>query len=412
MDTQLMAQRARDAAFHVATFPTKKKNAALLRMAGLLTENKEKIIEANQADISKAEERGLGDNLLRRLVFDEKKIQGRIRSLKKIAELSDPVGQIENMEKRPNGLMVGRMRVPIGVILMIYEARPHVTVNAGAFCLKSGNVAILKGGKEAETCNSLIGRLWDQALKEEGLTQNAIHTFQASHDEISELLHMEDLIDLVIPRGGKTLIQTVTRQSRIPVIKHFEGICHVFIDRDADMEKAIEIAINSKTLMPEVCNAMETLLMADNMKAQLPILVEAFHSHGVEVRGCEKTVSSVNNVLKATHEDWSTEYLDNIISIKMVEDIDQAMEHINKYGSHHTDTIVTESYARARKFIRGVDSGVVLVNASTMFNDGETLGMGAEIGISTDKLHARGPMGLKELTTYKFVVFGDGHVMD
>jgi glutamate-5-semialdehyde dehydrogenase len=412
MDAVLTAKKAKSASRQIASASTGKKNSALQKMAELLKKNAKKIVAANKRDIERSRKEGLPENILRRLVFDEAKIQSRVQSLEKIIGLDDPVGQIGEMEKRPNGLMVARMRVPLGVILMIYEARPHVTVNAGAFALKSGNAIILKGGSEARECNKLIGTLWGRALASEGLPVDAVQCVTATHDEIARLLSLTDYIDLVIPRGGKGLIKSVIEQSRIPVIKHFEGICHVYIDDDADMEKAINITLNSKLLMPEVCNAAETLLVSEARVAALPKIINALKKHGVEVRGCPKTRKAARGVKPARAEDWCTEYLDRVISVKVVRGVREAIEHINEYGSGHTDTIVTESYSRAKEFLREVDSGVVLANASTMFDDGEELGMGAEIGISTDKLHARGPMGLRELTTYKFIVMGEGHIKE
>jgi glutamate-5-semialdehyde dehydrogenase len=294
---------------------------------------------------------------------------------------------------------------------MVYEARPHVTVNAGAFCVKSGNAAILRGGSEAKRCNRLLGRLWQESLVEAGLPSDAIQVVAGSHEQIQELLELDEYIDLVIPRGGKGLIKVVAEQSRIPVVKHYEGICHVYLDEGCDLEAGLEIAIDSKCLMPEVCNAAETLLVSKAIAGELPRIVEALRKRDVTVRGCGQTQAVAAGVEPATGEDWRTEYLDLIISIRVVADVEEAIQHVNRYGSHHTDAIVTNNEARARRFVDRVDSAVVLVNASTMFCDGESLGMGAEIGISTDKLHARGPMGLEELTSYKFVIRGHGHAM-
>ncbi|MFW5923821.1 MAG: glutamate-5-semialdehyde dehydrogenase, partial [Planctomycetota bacterium] len=335
----------------------------------------------------------------------------RIESLEKIAALPDPVGQIGEMEERPNGLMVGRMQVPLGVMLMIYEARPHVTVNAGAFALKSGNAIICKGGSEAENCNAVLGELWQQALEEAGLPGEAIQVLALSHEEVDDLLTREEDIDLVIPRGGEKLIESVSKQSRIPVIKHYAGRCHVYVGRQADPEKALSIVLDSKLLMPAVCNAVETVLVDEDMLDWVPDLVAELTDNGVEVRGCELVQAQALGVEPATEEDWETEYLDKTLSVRVVVGVEEAIEHISRYGSGHTESIVTENYSDARKFMREVDSGVVLVNASTMFCDGESLGMGAEIGISTDKLHARGPMGLEDLTTYKHVIMGEGQIL-
>ncbi|MFQ5901054.1 MAG: glutamate-5-semialdehyde dehydrogenase, partial [Thermodesulfobacteriota bacterium] len=409
IDVRLIAKAAKDTSRKIQGISTERKNSVLRRMKRLIIDNKKGILEANEKDIAKARKGRIPENLISRLVFNERKIDERLLSLEKIIRLPDPVGQIEDMEKRPNGLIMGRMRVPLGVILMIYEARPHVTVNAGAFALKSGNAIILKGGSEAKACNSLLGNLWQKALVEEGLPEKIIQSVSLSHEEVSALLNLNEYIDVVIPRGGKELIMSIIEESRIPVIKHFEGICHVYIDKSADIEKAKDIVLDSKLLAPSVCNAMETLLISDALSKYVPELVKAFTKHGVEVRGCQRVHSLATDTLLTNEEDWGTEYLDKIISIRMVRDIDEAIHHINRYGSNHTDAIVTEDYTRAHRFLSEVDSGVVLVNASTMFNDGEELGMGAEIGISTDKLHARGPMGLKELTTYKLIILGQGH---
>ena len=411
MKVREVARVARDSAASVAIAPTEQKNAALDAMAGKLAERRQEIISANEADLADAGSRPETANLIDRLRFGEDKVDSRIRSLRKIAALPDPVGQTCAADRRPNGLEVARMRVPLGVILMIYEARPHVTVNAGAFCLKSGNAAILRGGSEAKRCNAALGELWQSSLREAGLPPAAIQVISGSHEEIDELLQLEEYIDLVIPRGGKSLIRSVSQKSRIPVIKHFAGICHVYIDEGANLDRALEIALDSKCLMPEVCNAMETLLVAEAVTGELARIVQSFRQCGVAVKGCERTRSIVPDVEQATEEDWRTEYLDLIVAIRVVADLSEAVAHIDHYGSHHTDSIVTDSESRARQFVREVDSAVVLVNASTMFCDGESLGMGGEIGISTDKLHARGPMGLEELTSYKFVIRGDGQIM-
>ncbi|MFP4055469.1 MAG: glutamate-5-semialdehyde dehydrogenase [Candidatus Brocadiia bacterium] len=411
MDIRQTASSARQCAARLATAPTESKNAALHAMADLLAERRAEVLAANEEDMAAAADEGLGEHLVSRLRFGEAKIESRIRCLGKIAALPDPVGQTYATDRRPNGLEVARMRVPLGVILMIYEARPHVTVNGGAFCLKAGNAAILRGGSEARRCNELLGRLWQEALAQAGLPSQAVQVVSGSHEEIGQMLSLDEHIDLVIPRGGKKLIRAVCEQSRIPVIKHYAGVCHVYLDEGSDLERGLAVALDSKTLMPEVCNAMETLLVARALEGHLPRIVEAFRDAGVEVRGDERVRAAVGDVSPASDENWTNEYLDMVVSVGVVDDVGGAIAHINAKGSHHTDAIVTDSESRARRFVREVDSGVVLVNASTMFCDGESLGMGAEIGISTDKLHARGPMGLCELTTYKFVIRGEGHVM-
>ena len=411
MNTHKVAEVARKISSVIANATTQQKNTVLHIMADKLGSQKKEILSANEEDLNKARSSGVPANLIKRLRFGEEKIDSRIRCLHKIEALPDPVGQTYRSECRPNGLKVARVRVPLGVILMIYESRPHVTVNAGALCLKSGNAVLLRGGSEARRCNAFLGGLWQESLVEANLPPEAIQVVSGSHDEINDLLQEDKYLDLVIPRGGKRLIESISKKSRIPVIKHFAGICHVYIDKGAKIDRAIKIALDSKCLMPEVCNAMETLLVSEDVSVNLPRIVEAFRKWGVTVKGCEKTQVAILDVEPATEEDWGTEYLDTIVSVRVVDGVDEAIEHINRYGSHHTDTIVTDSESRARKFVRQVDSAVVLINASTMFCDGEALGMGAEIGISTDKFHARGPMGLEELTSYKFVVSGDGHVM-
>ncbi|MGB2809777.1 MAG: glutamate-5-semialdehyde dehydrogenase [Sedimentisphaerales bacterium] len=411
MSIKTIAQIAKKTSGIVAKATTEQKNAAILNMAEKLASRTPDIIAANLADVAESTKNGLPTNMIDRLSFSKAKIEARIRALDKIEALPDPVGQPYQSKHRPNGLDVMRVRVPLGVILMIYEARPHITVNAGALCLKAGNSAILRGGSEAKRCNELLGVLWRESLSEAGLPTEAIQVISGSHEDIGELLAADEFIDLVIPRGGKGLIQAVSEKSKIPVIKHYSGVCHVYLDQLVDVSKGVKIALDSKCLMPEVCNAMETLLVSKDLSENIPGIVEAFKRCGVKVKGCKKTRSFVADVELATEDDWRTEYLDNIISIRVVADVDEAIEHINSYGSHHTDAIVTDSVRNADKFIHHVDSAVVLWNASTMFCDGESLGMGAEIGISTDKLHARGPMGLEELTSYKFVIRGDGHVM-
>ena len=408
---QSIAMASRLASQAMAKAPREQKDMALHVMAHSLAAHTEAIRDANQQDIEAAVSNGLPENTVARLRFGEQKILARQSSLQKIAQLPDPVGQRIREEQCPTGLNVARVRVPLGVILMVYEARPHVTVNAGAFCLKSGNAAILRGGSEAKRCNSLLGHLWQEALGEAGLPKGAVQVVSGSHDEVCQLLELDQYIDLVIPRGGKRLIRTVAEHSRIPVIKHYEGVCHVYVDELGDVNKATNIVLDSKCLMPEVCNAAETLLVSRGASTRLRDLLEPIRHCGVALKGCEETRRIDDRVAPATEDDWRTEYLDMVLSVRVVDGVKEAIEHINTFGSHHTDTIVTENTAHAKEFVDEVDSGVVLVNASTMFCDGESLGMGAEIGISTDKLHARGPMGLEELTSYKFVIQGTGHVM-
>ncbi|MEM6401959.1 MAG: glutamate-5-semialdehyde dehydrogenase [Cyanobacteria bacterium P01_D01_bin.116] len=409
--SQNIAQTAKNCASIIANTPTEQKNAVLLKMAKLLDTHREDVLAANQADVTAARKNNIVNNLLARLQWSDAKINSSIAALHKIANLPDPVGQLFEPISSSNGLKACRMRVPLGVILMIYEARPHVTVNAGSFCLKSGNAVILRGGSEAKTCNQKLGELWQTALAEAGLPTETIQVVSGSHEQINQLLQLDSFIDLVIPRGGPKLIETVSQNSQIPVLKHYNGICHVYIDEAADLYQALEIALDSKCLMPSVCNAMETLLIHRSFEPQLNTIIKAFQDNNVEVKGCDRARHIVPEVEAATEQDWTTEYLDLKISIRMVDSVDEAISHINQFGSHHTDSIVTDSQSRAEQFVNLVDSAVVLVNASTMFCDGDTLGMGAEIGIATGKLHARGPMGLQELTSYKFVVRGYGHTM-
>lgn len=408
-----IAREAREASAELAVAPTPSKNRALLAMARLLDENRGDIIGSNREDIERAEGDGLNRNLIDRLVFEDERIDSRIRALRAIAELEDPTGDIRELRSLPNGLRVGRVRVPIGVVAMVYESRPHVTVNAGALCLKSGNAAILRGGSEVIGTNRSLGGLWSEALREAGLPVGAVQVVPITDREaVRELLGLDEYIDLIIPRGGEGLIRTVMELSTIPVIKHLYGVCHVYVDEGADLDEARRICIDSKTYAPEVCNAAETFLVAESVaEAFLPPLEADLLRHGVEVRGCEATRRIMKEAGKASEEDWSTEYLDLVVSVKVVQGVDDAVEHINRYGSGHTESIVTGDIGSADRFLRGVDSGVLLVNASTMFCDGSEIGMGAEIGISTDKIHARGPMGLADLTTYKTLVFGAGHCM-
>ena len=411
MNADVVAEKARSMAPVMAAATTAQKNTVLATMIELLQSQAEQVVSANAQDIAESRAAGIPETVVRRLGFGMEKLNSRVRSLRKIMALPDPVGRTIWERELENGLFAQRVRVPLGVILMIYEARPHVSVNAGAFCMKAGNACILRGGSEANHCNALLGRLWGQALKQAGLPREAIQMVSGSHEEIRELLQLEGQIDLVIPRGGKGLIAAVAEQSRIPVVKHYAGVCHLYVDKTADPDMAARIAIDSKCLMPEVCNALETVLVCEEHPQGLKHVVDRLQGCGVEVRGCPETQAACANVTPATDEDWETEFLDLVVSVRVVKDCAAAVEHINTYGSHHTDSIVTADPMSAETFRRNVDSAVVLVNASTMFCDGESLGMGAEIGISTDKLHARGPMGLEELTSYKFVIRGEGQVM-
>lgn len=413
LDLGCMLKAAREAQFALAGVAPMHLSHAVALMARSLRERADEIVEANHEDLSAAEQRGLKPQLVARLAFLSEKIERRAQVLEEIAGLPSPVGSVEALRTLDNGLQAGKLRCPIGVIAMIYEARPHVTLNAGALCLRSKNAAILKGGSEVSHTNGILGQLWQAALRAADLPEEAVQVVTAPGREVvSGLLSAEEHVDLVIPRGGKELIQAVTREARLPVLKHFEGNCHVFVDAGADLQKAVAVCVDGKTLMPEVCNATEKVLVSEELApAFLPGLAEAMKSHGVEMRGCERTREILPDFVPATEEDWKTEYLDLILAVKVVAGPEEAIAHINRYGSHHTEAIVSPSESTIRRFFTEVDSAVLLSNASTMFCDGNTLGMGAEIGISTDKLHARGPMGMEELTTYKWVILGDGHTM-
>ena len=407
-----MAVEAKKAAKTVAVLSTDIKNDALLNMAQGLIKNSQPIRKENAKDLKDAKKKGLSSAMIDRLSITGSTIKGMADGLMEVAQLPDPVGTISKMWKRPNGLLVGKMRIPLGVIGMIYEARPNVTVDAAGLCLKSGNSVILRGGSEAIHSNRILARILQQALKDMGIPTSAIQVIPITEREVvSELLALDEYIDLIIPRGGEGLIRFVVENSKVPVLKHFKGVCHVYVDKTADLEMAEKICLNAKVQRPGVCNAMETLLVHKEMaEGFLKPMWKTFKKAGVELRGCPKTRKILPNIKKATERDWHEEYLGLILAVRVVKDMNGAILHISQYGSSHTDTIVTSDYARALKFLKEVDSSVVLVNASTRFNDGNQLGLGAEIGISTSKLHAFGPMGLEELTSTKFVVFGNGQV--
>ena len=407
-----IARQAREASRKVATLSTEKKNEVLKRASQLLREKKEKIKEANQKDLSLAKEKGYSQAFIDRLLLSERVIESMAKGLEEVAALPDPVGEVVKMWRRPNGLLVGKMRIPLGVIAMIYESRPNVTIDAAGLCFKSGNAVILRGGKEALNSNLALAEIFHQALEEFNVPPSAVQVVPVPDRKLVEyMLELEEYIDLVIPRGGEGLIRFVTEKARMPVIKHYKGVCHVYVDKFADLEKAKNIAINAKCQRPGVCNAMETLLVHEKIAEKfLPEVAEEYKRLGVELRGCERTLQLVPWAKKATPEDWDAEYLDLILSVKVVSSMDEALFHIAQYGSNHTESIVTENYERAMRFVNEVDASVVMVNASTRFNDGGELGLGAEIGISTSKIHAYGPMGLEELTTTKFIVFGNGQI--
>jgi glutamate-5-semialdehyde dehydrogenase len=411
-EVRKMARGAREASRPLARLSTGAKNRALLAMAEKLEQNQERLIYENRKDLAAGEKAHLSSSLIDRLRLTPSVIRGMAGGLREVARLPDPVGEVPRMWKRPNGLMVGRMRIPLGVIGIIYESRPNVTADASGLCLKSGNSVILRGGSEAFHSNQAIGQILRKVLVEMGLPQEAIQVFPHTEREaIREMLQLEGDIDLVIPRGGEELIRFVTRHSKIPVIKHYKGVCHIFVDETADLEMATRVSLNAKVQRPGVCNAMETLLVHEKIATRfLPRAARVLQKEGVELRGCSQTKKILSHIKQAREEDWSQEYLDLILSVRVVKGIEEAVEHIARYGSSHTEAILTSDYQNAQRFLREVDSSCVLVNASTRFNDGFELGLGAEIGISTSKLHAFGPMGLEELTTTKFIVCGEGQV--
>lgn len=407
-----MAKKAKEAKRKLRTLGRAQKDLALKAMAEALWAEREYLFSENQKDIQKAQQEGLPSPMIGRLTLNEKVLRSIVDGIMEVINLPDPVGEIIRMWRRPNGLLVGRMRIPLGVIGFVYESRPNVTVDAAALCLKSGNAVILKGGSEAINSNLALESIISKALQRAEIPKEAIQVVPTTDREaVNFLLTLDEYIDLIIPRGGEGLIRFVAENSKIPVLKHYKGVCHVYVDEYADLNMAYEVCMNAKVQRPEVCNAMETLLVHKAVAEQfLPEMLKRFREAGVEIRGCERTRSIVADVIPATEEDWPTEYLDLILSVKVVEDMEEAISHIERYGSNHTETIITRDHKRAMSFLEQVDSSVVLVNASTRFNDGFQLGLGAEIGISTTKLHAFGPMGLEELTTTKFVVFGDGQL--
>lgn len=407
-----LTTEARTAARQVATLDTAVKNKALITMAESLLDQGSSIQSENKKDVELAREKGLSKAMIDRLTLSDQVLESMAKGLKDIAALPDPVGEVTGMWKRPNGLQVGRIRIPLGVIGFIYESRPNVTVDAAGLCLKAGNAIILRGGSEALNSNLALAAIIDQALDDTGIPPAAVQVVPTTDRQaVKELLSLEELVDLIIPRGGEDLIRFVAENSRIPVLKHYKGVCHVFIDQTADFEMALGICLNSKVQRPGVCNSLETLLVHQDVADDfLPQAGKALEEAGVELRCCPESLKRLPGRTGAVESDWPEEYLDLILAVKIVAGLDEAMEHIAKYGSQHTEAIVTSDYNRARRFLAEVDSSVVLVNASTRFNDGGELGLGAEIGISTSKLHAFGPMGLTELTTTKFIVFGEGQI--
>ena len=407
-----LGMRARKASREMARANTGQKNTALAAIADALLASRADLLTANQLDMEAGRKNGLDAALLDRLELNDERIDGMAEGLRQIAALPDPIGEVEDMKYQPSGLQIGKMRVPLGVIGIIYESRPNVTADAAGLCLKSGNAAILRGGSEALHSNQAIARCVRQGLSESGLPAEAVQVIEVTdRAAVGELITMSEFVDVIVPRGGKGLIERVSEDARVPVIKHLHGVCHVYIDDKADFDKAVAVAVNSKTQRYGTCNTMETLLVAEAIAEQiLPVLAEHYGAAGVELRGCKKTCAIVDAAIAATDADWDEEYLAPILSIRVVADMDAAIEHIHKHSSGHTESIMSEDITRARRFISEVDSSSVMINASTRFADGFEYGLGAEIGISTDKIHARGPVGLEGLTSQKYIVIGDGHI--
>jgi glutamate-5-semialdehyde dehydrogenase len=403
---------ARKASRLMASADTNQKNIALQAIANAILRESSALLAANQQDLDAAKANGLDSAMLDRLTLTEKSISSMVEGLTQIASLADPIGEMSDFKYRPSGIQVGKMRVPLGVIGIIYEARPNVTVDAAGLCIKSGNAAILRGGSEALHCNQALAKLVQEGLAAANLPATGIQVIETTdRAAVGELITMKAYVDVIVPRGGKGLIERVSNEARIPVIKHLDGNCHVYVDDDADFEKALRIVENSKTQRLGTCNTAESLLIARSVaRTMLPKIADMLSAHGIEIRGCPETCALVKQAKVATNEDFYTEYLAAIISCKVVENLDEAIVHINTHSSQHTESIVTENYTKARRFLREVDSSSVMVNASTRFADGFEYGLGAEIGISTDKLHARGPVGLEGLTSLKYIVLGDGQV--
>ncbi len=407
---QQMGEAARQASRHIARADSATKAHALMSIAGSIRQSKATLIEQNRLDMEAGRAASLDAALLDRLELTDARVDAMAAGIEQIAHLPDPVGEITDLKYRPSGLQIGKMRVPLGVIGIIYESRPNVTADAAAICLKAGNAAILRGGSEALHSNQAIARCIARGLAEAQLPPQVVQVVDTTDRQaVLALIQMNESVDVIIPRGGKSLVERISNDARVPVIKHLEGLCHVYVDTDADPQKAIEVAYNAKTYRYGICGAMETLLVARESAIDvLPELARHYAKKGVELRGCEKTRRLIPDAIAATEADWATEYLAPVLSIRVVDGIDEAIAHIEKYGSQHTDAIVTENLARSRQFLREVDSSSVMVNAATCFADGFEYGLGAEIGISTDRLHVRGPVGVEGLTTQKFIVYGDG----
>ncbi len=411
---ETMAGDAKAASRRLRSLGSERKDDALLRMAEKLLDRKETIVAENRKDLSAAGDAGLSTAMLDRLTLNPAVIAAMADGLREVAALPDPVGAVQGMWKRPNGLLVGRVRIPLGVIGFIFESRPNVTVDAAALCLKAGNAVILKGGSEAIHSNMILGELLAEALREAGIPEKAVQVIPTTERaSVNVLIGLDNDIDVIIPRGGEGLIRFVTEHSRVPVLKHYKGVCHVYVDSSASVKMAKDICFNAKVQRPGVCNAMETLLVHEDAASDfLPEMAKQFQEAGVEIRGCPETLSLVPGAVPADESDWPAEFLDLVLAVKIVGSMDEALDHIETYGSQHTEAIVTNDYDRSQRFLTQVDSSAVLINASTRFNDGNQLGLGAEIGINTSKLHAFGPMGLEELTTTKFVVYGQGQIRD
>ena len=409
-----MARDAKVASRGLRSLERGRKDDALLRMAEKLIGAREIIATENQKDLSAAKDAGLSAAMLDRLTLNEAVITTMADGLREVAALPDPVGAYPGMRKRPNGLLVGRVRIPLGVIGFIFESRPNVTVDAAALCLKAGNAVILKGGSEAIHSNIALGKLLAEALSETGIPEKAVQVIPTTERAaVNALISLDDDVDVIIPRGGEGLIRFVTEHSRVPVLKHYKGVCHIYVDQSASLKMAGDICFNAKVQRPGVCNALETLLVHEDAAPDfLPEMAKQYEEAGVEIRGCPKTLTLVPNAVAATESDWPAEFLDLVLAVKVVGSMDEALDHIETHGSQHTEAIITKDYERSQRFLAQVDSSVVLVNASTRFNDGNQLGLGAEIGINTSKLHAFGPMGLEELTATKFVVYGQGQIRD
>ena len=409
---ETMGKKAKEASYELGAASTKEKDKALLAMAQELIENTNEILEANRIDLKNAEIKGTPKAMLDRLALDKDRIKAMAEGLKEVVNLQDPVGEVVSMWQRPNGLQIGQKRVPMGVIGIIYESRPNVTCDAAGLCLKTGNASILRGGSDAINSNKAIMVALTKGIERAGLPKECVQLIEDTSREVAtEMMKLNEYIDVLIPRGGAGLIQSVVKNATVPVIETGTGNCHIYVDESCDFDMAVKIAVNAKASRPSVCNAAEKLLVNEKIaKDFLPIAVKVLRENGVVLRGDEASQAIINDIVKANEEDWSKEYLDYIMAVKIVKDVDEAINHINKYGTGHSEAIITESYKNSQKFLQRVDAAAVYVNASTRFTDGSEFGFGAEIGISTQKLHARGPMGLKELTTIKYIIYGNGQI--